>query len=58
MFQLVMTPQMLLYLTLAIDNAISTAINTVSKMTPDEVAAGIIVEEARKKANIAELDTH
>lgn len=57
-FQLVMTPEMLLYLTLGIDNAIAALIDQVSKMTPEEISAGIIVEEGRKKQNMERVNAH
>ena len=57
-FQIIMTPQMLLYLTLGIDNAIATLVDQISKMSPEEIAAGIIVEEGRKKALMEKVDSH
>lgn len=57
-FQLIMTPEMLLYLTLGIDNAVATLINQVGKMTPEEISAGIIVEEGRKKQLMEKVDAH
>lgn len=57
-FQLIMTPEMLLYLTLGIDNAVATLINQVGKMTPEEISAGIIVEEGRKKQLMEKIDAH
>lgn len=57
-FQIVMTPEMLLYLTLGIDNAIAALVDQLSKMTPEEIAAGIIVEEGKKKQLMGRVDTH
>jgi len=57
-FQLIMTPEMLLYLTLGIDNALAALVNQISKMTPEEIAAGIIVEEAKKKQLMERVDAH
>jgi hypothetical protein len=52
------TPQMWLLISLLIDNALRLALDTVGKMTPEEIATGIAVEEEKKKANMAELDSH
>ena len=52
------TPQMWLLISLLIDNALRLALDTVAKMTPEEIATGIAVEEEKKKANMAELDSH
>ena len=52
------TPQMYLLISLLIENALRTALNTVGKMTPDEITAGIAAEEIKKNANMAELNAH
>ncbi len=57
-FQIVMTPEMLLYLTLGIDNAIAALVNQIATMTPEEIAAGIIVEEGRQKQLMERVNTH
>jgi hypothetical protein len=57
-FQLVLTPQMYLLISLLIENALKLALDTVAKMTPEEINAGIIVEEAKKKQLMAEIDSH
>ena len=56
--QIVITPQMFLLINLLIENALRLALDTVGKMTPEEIDAGILAEEAKKTANMAELDTH
>jgi hypothetical protein len=58
MFQLVITPQMYLLISLLIENALKMALDTVAKMTPEEITAGIEAEEAKKKANMLEIDSH
>lgn len=57
-FQLVLTPQMWMLITMMLDNALAAAIDTVSKMSPDEITAATAVEEERKKANMLKLDSH
>jgi len=57
-FQIIMTPEMLLYLTLGIDNAVATLISRIGKMSPEEINAGIIVEEGRKKQLMERVDAH
>jgi len=58
MLQLVITPQIYLLISLLIENALKMALNTVAKMTPEEIVAGIEAEEAKKKANMAEIASH
>jgi hypothetical protein len=58
MFQLVLTPQMYLLISLLIENALKLALDTVAKMTPEEINAAIIVEEEKKKQLMAEIDAH
>jgi len=58
MFQLIITPQMYLLVSLLIENALKMALDTVAKMTPEEINAGIEAEEAKKKANMLEIDSH
>jgi len=49
---------MWLLVSLLIQNALSAALNTVAKMTPEEIDIGIAAEEEKKKANMLELDSH
>lgn len=56
--QLVITPQVYLLVTLLIENAIKLALDTVSKMTPEEIEAGIVVEEAKKRTLMTEIASH
>lgn len=53
-----LTPEMWLYLTLAIDNAVAAILNRVSKMTAEEITAETVVEEAKKAALMVEINAH
>lgn len=55
---IVLTPQAMLLALTMIDNLISGVFSKVAQMTPEEVSAGIIVEEEKKKANMDELARH
>lgn len=57
-FPIVITPQMLLYLTLTLDNALAMALNTVGKMSEEEIATETAVEEAKKQQLMSDVDSH
>jgi hypothetical protein len=56
--QIVISPQVWLLVSLLIENAIRGIMDSVGKMTPAEIDAGIIVEEGKKRVLMAEIDSH
>lgn len=55
---ILLTPQAWLLFNLLVTNAITAIMNEVQQMTPEQIEAGIPVEEARKAKNMAELGSH
>lgn len=55
---IVLSPQAMLLFNLLLQNAITLALNQISKMTPDEINRAIPVEEARNKTLTDELNSH
>jgi hypothetical protein len=55
---IIITPQMWSLITLMIENAMATTFNQISKMSAEEISAGIATEEAKKVSIMAEINSH
>ena len=56
--KIVITPQVWLLVSLLIENAVKAIMDSVAKMTPEEIDAGIIVEQGKKRVLMSEIATH